>query len=50
MIATNRKKTISNKEKNSRLDGVNMPTVKRLHHQLQHNTGGLELAGYVQST
>jgi hypothetical protein len=27
-----------------------MPTVERLHHQLQHNTGGLELAGYVQST
>jgi hypothetical protein len=50
MIATNRKKNKSNKEKNSRMDGVNMLTVKRIHHQLQHNTGGLELAGYVQST
>ncbi len=30
--------------------GENMPTVKRHHHQLRHNTGRLELAGYVQST
>jgi hypothetical protein len=30
--------------------GGNMPTVKRHHHQLQHNMGRLELAGYVQST
>ncbi len=27
-----------------------MPTVKRLHHQQQCNTDGLELAGYVQPT
>jgi hypothetical protein len=27
-----------------------MPTVKQLHHQLQYNTDGLELAGYVQPT
>ncbi len=27
-----------------------LPTVRQLHHQLQYNTDGLELAGYVQPT